>query len=179
MRLHPERYIVVTALPTGAELIVRPIRPDDEGMMVRFHENLSDQSVYQRYFHMMTLAHRTAHERLARVCGVDHDREVVLVAVAPGDARTEPAILGVARLERGGDTRVGEFAVVVADGHQRSGVGTALMRQLVNVARLEGCVRLRADVLADNGPMRRLCLRLGLSVHPTTDPRVVEAVLEF
>ncbi len=79
MKPYPQRYVAETVLTTGTALAVRPIRPDDEAMMVRFHEGLSDQSVYQRYFHMMTLAHRTAHERLVRVCGVDYDRELALV----------------------------------------------------------------------------------------------------
>jgi hypothetical protein len=51
------------------------------------------------------------------------------------------------------------------------------MRRLVTVARRAGCARLRADIRADNGPMRRLCARLGMSVHPTADPLVVEAGL--
>jgi len=177
MKPYPLRYVAESLLSTGASLMVRPIRPDDEPMLARFHEELSDQSVYQRYFHMMTLAHRTAHARLARVCDVDFDREFVLVGVARDDERGAPAIVGVGRLERSGDGRVGEFAVVVVDRHQRVGVGEALLRQLVTVARQEGCARLRADILADNGPMRRLCARLGIPVGPTADPRVVEANL--
>jgi acetyltransferase len=177
MKPSPLHDIAESVLSTGASLVVRPIRPDDEPMLVRFHEELSDQSVYQRYFHMMTLAHRTAHARLARVCGVDGDRECVLVGVARDEERGAPAIFGVGRLERSGDGSVGEFAVVVADRHQGIGVGGALLRHIVTVARQEGCARLRADILVDNGPMRRLCRRLGIPVVPTADPRVVEANL--
>jgi acetyltransferase len=173
----PEHDVTDAALSTGAVIVVRPIRPDDEGMMVRFHEGLSDRSVYQRYFHMMTLAHRTAHARLSRVCHADFDREFVLVAAGREHDRGGGEILGVARLQRSDDGRTAEFALVVADRHQASGVGSALMRQIIAVARREGCARLRADILADNGPMRRLCTRLGLSVHPTADPLVVEADL--
>jgi acetyltransferase len=177
MAAHPEHDVTEAALSTGAVIVVRPIRPEDEGMMVRFHEGLSDQSVYQRYFHMMTLAHRTAHARLSRVCNADFEREFVLVAAAPADGRGGPEILGVARFQRSDDGRTAEFALVVADGHQRTGVGSALMRRLITVARREGCARLRADILADNGPMRRLCVRLGMSVHPAADALVVEADL--
>jgi len=173
----PDDDVIESALSTGAVVAVRPIRPDDEGLMVRFHEGLSDQSVYQRYFHMMTLAHRTAHARLSRVCHADFEREFVLVAASPPGERGAPEILGVARFQRSDDGRTAEFALVVADRHQRTGVGSALMRRLITVARREGCARLRADILADNGPMRRLCARLGMSVHPTADPLVVEADL--
>jgi acetyltransferase len=177
MRPYPHHYVARATLPTGATVVVRPIRPDDEAMMVRFHESLSDRSVYQRYFHMMTLTHRTAHDRLARVCGADFDREFVLVAEGCGDDSRVPVILGVARLLRVGDGAVAEFAVVVADRFQGVGVGGALMRQLVAIAKREGVTRLRADILAENGPMRRLCARAGIPVQPTGDPLVVEADL--
>jgi acetyltransferase len=176
MKPYPLQYVVEAALATGARAVIRPIRPDDEAMMVRFHEGLSDRSVYQRYFHMMTLAQRTAHARLARVCYVDNDREFALVAEGEDDGGA-PAIFGVARLQRVGDGSVGEFAVVVADERQGIGVGGALMRQVIVVARQEGLSRLRADILSENGPMRRLCARAGIPVKPTGDPQVVEADL--
>jgi acetyltransferase len=175
----PSQYIAESVLATGAGIVIRPIRPDDEAAMVRFHEGLSDRSVYQRYFHMMTLAQRTAHARLTRVCDVDFEREFVLVAEGRADVGGGPAILGVARLHRVGETGEAEFAVVVADRCQGIGVGGALMAQVLTVARQEGVSRVRADILSDNGPMRRLCARVGIPVRPTGDPRVVEAVLEW
>ena len=73
----------------GAEVLIRPIRPEDEPMMVKFHETLSERSVYLRYFHLMNLSQRIAHERLTRICFIDYDREMALVA--------ERAILRAAR----------------------------------------------------------------------------------
>ena len=177
MAPYPLHYVVRSTLATGAALVVRPIRPDDEAMMVRFHEGLSDRSVYLRYFHMMTLASRTAHPRLSRVCAADFEIEFVLVAEGKDQESGAPAILGVARLQRAGEGGVAEFAVVVADRYQRMGVGGALMRQLVAVARQEGVSRLRADILSGNGPMRRLCARTGIPVRPTSDPDIVGADL--
>ena len=177
MKPYPHHYVSGAVLATGAAVVLRPIRAGDEAMLVHFHEGLSDRSVYQRYFHMMTLAHRTAHERLLRVCNVDFDREFVLVAEGRETECGAPAILGVARLQRTGDGAVAEFAVVVGDRHQGVGVGGALMRHLVAIARREGVSRLRADILAENGPMRRLCARAGIPVRPTGDPLVVEADL--
>lgn len=177
MKPYPLQYIAESVLVTGARVVVRPIRPDDEAMMVRFHEGLSDRSVYLRYFHMMTLARRTSHARLSGVCQVDFDREFVLVAEGRDQAGGAPIILGVARLQRTAGGGAAEFAVVVADRFQGIGVGGALMRQLLAAARGEGVVRLRADILAENGPMRRLCARAGIPVRPTPDPQVVEADL--
>jgi acetyltransferase len=177
MRPYPSQYIADAVLATGAGVVVRPIRPDDEAMMVHFHEGLSDRSVYQRYFHMMTLARRTSHARLTRVCDVDYDREFALVAEGIDPESGAPVILGVARLQRVGDAGVAEFAVVVADRYQGIGVGGALMRQVIAIARQEGVARLRADILAENGPMRRLCARAGIPVRPSADPLEVEADL--
>jgi len=161
----------------GRVAIVRPIRPDDEPMMVRFHESLSDRSVYLRYFHMMTLALRTAHERLSRVCGAGDDGCLVLVAEGRDESTGAPVIMGVARLQPAGEAGEAEFAIVVADDHQGVGVGAALMTRLVEAARVEGVSRLRADILAENGAMRRLCARAGIPVRPTADPQVVVADL--
>ena len=177
MKPYPLQYVATSVLTTGATVVIRPIRPDDEAKMVHFHEGLSDRSVYQRYFHMMTLAHRTAHERLTRVCFADYDREFALVAEGRDQRCDAPAILGVARLQRIGEGGMAEFAVVVADRCQGMGIGGALMRQLIAIARQEGVTRLRADILSENGPMRRLCARAGIPVRPTADPRVVEADL--
>jgi acetyltransferase len=177
MKPYPAHYITESVLATGASAIIRPIRPDDEAMMVRFHEALSDRSVYLRYFHMMTLARRTAHARLTRVCFVDYDREFALVAEGRAQDTGVPIILGVARLQRTGEGSEAEFAVVVADIFQGIGVGGALLRQVVAIARREGVSRLRADILAENGPMRRLCERAGIPVRPTGDPQLVAADL--
>jgi acetyltransferase len=177
MKSYPQDYIAESVLATGAGVVVRPIRPDDEAMMVRFHEGLSDRSVYLRYFHMMTLAQRTAHARLTRICFVDYDQEFALVAEGRDEETSAPIILGVARLQRTSERGEAEFAVAVADRYQGIGVGGALMRQLIAVARQEGISRLRADILAENGPMRRLCSRVGIPVRPTADPQLVVADL--
>ncbi len=61
-------------------MVLRPIRPEDETLMVEFHKSLSDSTVYLRYFQMQRLESRVAHERLIRKCFLDYDREIALVA---------------------------------------------------------------------------------------------------
>jgi len=177
MELPGSQHLSEAVIATGSTIAIRRIRPDDEPLMVRFHEGLSDRSVYQRYFHMMTLASRTAHARLTRICVADDDREVVLVAEGRDDDTRERVIMGVTRLERIDGGGEAEFAVVVADRYQGIGVGSALMRRLIEIARLAGVTRLRADILADNAPMRRMCARVGIPVGPSGDARFVVADL--
>jgi acetyltransferase len=82
----------------GTAITIRPIRPEDEPLMVRLHEALSESSVHLRYFHAMKLSSRVAHERLTRICFIDYDREMALVADRwdPDAGRNE--ILAVGRL---------------------------------------------------------------------------------
>ena len=67
-------------MKNGTEVTLRPIRPEDEPLMVKFHQTLSDRSVYMRYFHSLSLSSRVAHDRLVRICFVDYDREMAIVA---------------------------------------------------------------------------------------------------
>ena len=82
----------------GTTVTIRPIRPDDEPLMVKFHETLSDRTVYLRYFSSLSLSRRTAHERLFRICKCNYENEMVLVAEYKDPHSGEYHILGVGRL---------------------------------------------------------------------------------
>jgi len=104
----------------GKKVTIRPIRPEDEPLMVKFHEGLSERSVYLRYFSPLKLQQRVAHIRLVRICFNDYDREIALVAEHKDDnGQTE--IVAVARLSKLHSTNAAEFAVVVTDQWQRKG----------------------------------------------------------
>lgn len=177
IRPYPRRYVREATLKDGETMTIRPIRAEDEPLMVSFHEGLSDRSVYLRYFHMMKLGQRVAHERLTRICFIDYDREIALVAERRGPENGGREIVGVARLQKNLRTNVGEFSVVVTDRYQGRGLGSELMRRLIEVARVEGLSGIEADVLADNIDMQRMCLRLGLSMRPAGDAQLVKAEL--
>jgi hypothetical protein len=98
-----------------AEVLIRPIRRENEPLMARFHATLSEHSVYLRYFHMMPLDSGIAHERLARICFPDTDRELVLVAERRDPATEEREILAVARLSKEDQAKEAEFGVLTGD----------------------------------------------------------------
>jgi acetyltransferase len=179
IRPYPAEYVWAEKTHDGQAFIIRPIRPDDEPLLVAFHGTLSEESVRLRYMHPYKLDERTAHERLIRACFVDYDREMVLVAerlVEPG--RRE--ILAVGRLSRDRDGRNGaEFALLVADPWQKRGIGRAMLRHLVEVARRERMTRVYADILTANVGMQRLCDELGFTLDPVPDAGVIPAVLEL
>src|SRR5439155_14885933 len=100
IRPYPTRYMSKWTMKDGNEVMIRPIRPEDEPAMVRFHQTLSERTVYLRYFHLMNLEQRTQHERLTRICFIDYDREMALVAERRNPQTGEPEILAVGRMSK-------------------------------------------------------------------------------
>jgi acetyltransferase len=157
-------------LNDGSAVALRFICPADEPLMVKFHQTLSQDSVYFRYFGSLTLSQRITHQRLMRVCSNDSDHSLALVAVRRGGQTKEDEILGVGRLIKCDGANEAEFAVVVADAHQGSGLGTYLLRQLIRMARNQGQIRVIGYVLPDNRPMLHICDKLGFRrVQPVGD----------
>ncbi len=81
-------------------MVIRPIRPEDEPLMVKFHATLSEQSVYMRYFHMEKLDSRVAHERLVKKCFINYENEMALVADWQNPSTGEHQILAVGRMTK-------------------------------------------------------------------------------
>jgi acetyltransferase len=177
IRPYPAQYVWQWKAKNGEEMLIRPIRPEDEPLMAQFHESLSEQTVFLRYFHMENLGSRVAHDRLMRKCFIDYDREMALVAEAKNAATGEREILGVGRLTRERDRREGELAVLVTDRVQRLGLGTELIRRLIEVARREKFARIVARTIPENTAMRSLAERFGFVTQATADLSVVKAVL--
>jgi acetyltransferase len=181
IRPYPDQYVTIWHMPeTGLNVIIRPIRPEDEPMMVDFHGGLSDHTVYMRYFTAMKLSQRTTHERLTRVCCIDYDREMALVAEVRDPETQKKRIIGVARLVRlRNSPQDAEFAVLVSDAWHRRGVGAELARQLIEVARGENVRHLQGAIMPDNVSMQRLAESLGFSVEYSDEEKLVMADLDL
>jgi len=147
----------------GTSVTIRPIRPEDEPLMVRFHEGLSDRTVYLRYFGALSLKTRVAHDRLVRICFGDYDRELALVAERTGLG--EPEIIGVGRLNRIHETGEAEVAVMVTDQFQNRGLGAELLRRAIRVAREERITGLSAEMMADNLAMQTISKAMGFKLQ--------------
>lgn len=179
IRPYPVQYVSPWKLKDGTPVTIRPIRPEDEPMMVRFHETLSERSVYFRYFHPIRLNARVAHERLTRMCFIDYSREMALVVVLPDREAQREDILGVGRLIRVHGTRDAEFAILVSDQWQRQGIGTELLARLVQIGREEKLERIVADILPDNTEMQHVCEKIGFKQQYSTGEGVTKAVIEL
>jgi acetyltransferase len=208
IRPYPAQYVQPWTTTDGIPILIRPIRPEDEPLMIRFHTTLSDRSVYFRYMHAMQLSQRIAHDRLARICFNDYDRELALVAEreqpfpappyqvadlpqTPRDlgARSEVEkraekegsreILGVGRLSKLHGRNEAEFAIIIGDEFQGHGLGTELLRRLLQVGRDEQLDHIVGLITSDNIAMQRVCEKLGFRLHRSFDDPEVHAVIDL
>jgi acetyltransferase len=166
-------------MKAGSEVVIRPIRPEDEPLLVKFHESLSEESVYLRYFHMAQLSTRIAHDRLLRKCFIDYDREMALVAELTDTNGQNASILAVARLSRLPSSQEAELAVVVTDKCQHQGLGSELIRRLVEIARIEKIKRLVAEFHSENSAIRHLAHHGGATIQRTSDPTCFRVLLDL
>jgi acetyltransferase len=163
IRPYPVEYAAPWTPKSGAKMLIRPIRPEDEPLIVEFHDRLSEGTVVQRYFTSLELGARTAHERLTRICFIDYDRELALLAEADHPAKGK-VIGGVSRLIHQEDGRSATLAVVIADDFQGRGLGEELMRRTLAAARAEKIGRVLLHFLPDNARMSKLARKLGFAL---------------
>jgi acetyltransferase len=174
IRPYPLQYAGTWKAADGGEFDIRPIRPEDEPMIVGFHKLLSDRTVQGRYLEELALKARTAHERLVRVCFNDYDREIALVAEHTPDGG-DREIEAVARLSKHHAENGGEFAIVVADCCQKIGLGTELLRRIIAVAGAEGLDWVGADVRPENTGAIRAAEKAGFTIGPKAGSTVLRA----
>ena len=178
LRPYPAHYIHEGKLRDGTALTIRPIRPEDEPLMIRFHQKLSERSVYLRYFYSLSLSARVEHERLVRICFAGYDRGFALVADRSDAETGEHEILGVGRFTALNSVEA-EVAVLVADLWQRRGLGTELLSSVVQVARSEGFQRLWGEILRDNLATQAVFKKVGFSLKAMEDPSSLSAGMEL
>jgi acetyltransferase len=175
IRPYPQEYVRPWTLKSGGEINIRPIRAEDEPLMVKFHEGLSDDTVYYRYLGLQTLRQRVQHDRLTRLCFIDYRRAIALVAEV-GNGNGDHSIIGIGRLSKDNTQNEAEFAIVVSDSHQGEGLGTELVKRMLEVGEKEGLDRMYGTILAENRRMQNVCRKLGFKMHR---PEGTSVVAEF
>jgi acetyltransferase len=177
IRSYPNQYVGTWKFEDGTEVTIRPIRPEDEPGVVKFHENLSEHTVTMRYLQPIDLSQRTAHERLTRICFIDYDREMALVAEKKNGSG-ELEIVAVSRMNRQPGTKSALTAVVVRDDTQHRGLGTEMIRRELEIARAEGLQRVHCNMLAEDKDMQAVCIKLGFTVT-NTDGKFIQAEMDL
>ncbi|MDX9992006.1 MAG: bifunctional acetate--CoA ligase family protein/GNAT family N-acetyltransferase [Anaerolineales bacterium] len=180
IRPYPNKYVGSWTMKDGREVSIRPIRAEDEPMMRKFHEALSDRSVYLRYLSPMVLSERVTHERLARMTHNDYDREIALVVEGDEEAG-EKGIFGIARLSKfRGENEEARFTMLVNDKFQGQGLGKELLSRLLDVARAEKIKRVIAIISPENEAMQKICRDLGFSsMQANSETGMIEAEISL
>jgi acetyltransferase len=178
IRPYPAQYVKPWTMNNGETVVIRPIRPEDEPLLIRLHNALSERSVYLRYFQPLKLSQRTAHERLTRICFIDYDRETALVVERKSESGT-PEIIAVGRLGKLRGSNDAELAALVDDRYQHLGIGTELYRRLMDIARVEKLECVVSMILAENRDMLAICQKLGFQLKSDFEDGTVRAELRL
>ncbi len=169
---YPKEYITTQKLKDGTEVVLRPIKAEDEGRYNELIKSLSPQSMRFRFF---SLIKEIPHDTLTKYCNLDYDRQIAIVAELK---KADNPIVGVGRViaEPGGST--GEFAVLVTDNWQLHGLGSLLMDYIIMAAKNMRLKKIFAMILPSNTKMIELSKKKGLKVE-TLDEEAVKASLEL
>jgi acyl-CoA hydrolase/GNAT superfamily N-acetyltransferase len=169
---YPEKYETTVTLRDGSQVLIRPIRSDDETRIKDMFYSFSEQTVYLR-FHSVLKA--LPHNRLQVFCNVDYDTEMALVAAVgnPGDED----IIATGRFLADPSKTSAEMAFAVRDDWQRKGLGTLLFDRLIEIGRASGIRKFAADVLIENSGMLKIFHRSGLNIETSTEAGVVHVLM--
>jgi acetyltransferase len=171
---YPNQYVSSFSMRDGTRVTIRPIRPEDEPLIIDLHGRHSEHTIRMRFF---SLVKHLSRDSLIRLCHLDYDREMALAAVVEGD--NGPMIVGVSRYYLHPETGSAEFALVVGDAHQRKGLGRHLLTRLIEIAKERGVKKLVGQVLRENTPMLALTTSLGFTPPVTVDNDVVRVELDL
>ena len=161
---YPQHWEADVILRDGRMCHIRPIRPEDRDALATFHEGLSPETVYYRFFAPYP---RLTDKDLARFTQVDYDDRVALVALVAG------LIIGVGRYDRI-DRAEAEVAFVISDYHQGRGLGSILLEHIAVAARERGITRFVAEVLPSNRRMLATFEEAGYKPTQSMDEGVVK-----
>jgi acetyltransferase len=161
---YPTRYVTPWRLSDGTEVLLRPIKPEDEPMIAEFLKTVSEETLRQRYF----VSHlNISHELLVRFTNIDYDREIAIVAEL-GQGRKK-RIIGVGRLMGEADRGRGEFAVIVHDEFQRRGLGFKLTDAIIGIAQEKGLREISGYIDSNNHRMLQVVSELGFIDEGSVD----------
>lgn len=169
IRPYPVEYVDQWTSEEAIDFTIRPIRPEDEPLLVDFHGTLSERTVMLRFFQPMSYKERVAHERLSRIAFIDYDREMALVACRNNPKTHEPEIAAVGRLTKFQDRPEAEFSIIVSDKFQGQGLGKELLTRLMDIGRREGVYAISGQILSENASMLNIVTQLGFAVKQGTN----------
>ncbi|HSB07793.1 MAG TPA: bifunctional acetate--CoA ligase family protein/GNAT family N-acetyltransferase [Thermodesulfobacteriota bacterium] len=165
---YPTRYVIPWMLPDGTEVLLRPVKPEDEPLVKEMLTSLSEKTLKERFFQVIK---SITHEMLIKLCNIDYNREMTIVAEIMAEIRENSPrkIIGIIGLMIDSDFKSGEFGVIIHDHYQGKGIGYKLIDVLIGIAQEKGLEEFYGIVLAENRKMLRICQKLGFTAEPFED----------
>ncbi len=176
IRPYPEDLEEHFKLKDGRDVLLRPIRPEDETAHYTFLDKLSPQDIYYRFFGVVSS--RMSHREMARLTQIDYDREMAFIATAKGE-RGEQETLGVVRTLTDPDNTVAEYAIIARSDLKGQGLGRKLMQKMIDYCRARGTPEIIGQILPDNRPMISLARALGFSAEHDSEENVTVVRLKL
>jgi len=162
IRPYPRELEEYLRLPSGREIFVRPIRPEDQPAHMRFVQKITPEDFR---FRQIGVTRDIPPSEMARLVQIDYDREMAFIATAPNE-QGQPETLAVVRTVTSPDNSKADFALMVRSDLKRTGLGTALMNKMIGYCKSRGTGEIVGRVLADNQAMLELARKLGFVARP-------------
>lgn len=158
---YPTKYVSHWRLSDGSDVLLRPIRPEDEPLEHEMLTSLSAKTLKERFFQPIR---QITHEMHIRLCNIDYEREMAIVAeITDGNKKR---LIGIGRLIMEPDLKKGEFAVIVHDAYQGKGLGYKLVDTIIGIGHEKGVEEIYGLVLSNNMNMLNMCKKLGFTIDP-------------
>ena len=161
---YPTRLVMNWTLADGTEVLLRPIKPEDEPLKFELLTSVSEDTLKGRFFQKIN---NVTHEMLLRLCNIDYDREIAIVAEIKKDQKKK--LIGTGTLIIDPNFETGEFAILVHDDFQGKGLGYKLLDTIIGIAQEKGLERFFGLVLSGNKKMINLTRKLGFTVEDLPD----------
>ncbi len=177
IRPYPKDVEEVFTLANGRQVLLRPIRPEDEPAHYEFLSKVTPEDIRLRFFHHVR---RIPHAEMARLTQIDYDREMAIIVTAPSP--TDPATaetLGVVRIVADGTPESAEYAILIRSDLKGQGLGRKLMDKIIAYCGARGFKQITGLVLCDNRRMLDMVHSLGFTSRRVPDDDVMEVTYVF
>ena len=164
---YPEKYVKPAKLSDGTDVILRPVKPEDEPMWLALLGSCSKESIYFRF---STNYFFDSHEVASQFCYIDYSREMAIVAEITEN--NSQRLIGVGRLIADPDHETVEYAILITDAWQNKNLGNILTRYCLDISKEMGLKRIVAETTADNQPMIAIFKKLKFKIHFNADSTV-------
>ncbi len=171
---YPEHLETYRTTRSGLEILLRPVKLNDEPLLKEFFYSLSENTLYRRF---LSVRKDMPHERLQPFVVIDYTKQMVLLAVIKKEEREE--VVGVGQYDMDESTYTAEVGFAVKDDYQNKGIGTELLSYLTLIAKREGLLGFYAEVLVENRAMLHLFEKMGFDIEKRREEGIYELKIGF